>query len=174
LPGYEVKIADPETGKALSTGDIGELWVRSPFIMEGYYGKPRSQVFEADGWWRSGDFGTFDAAGCFYFRGRRGDMIKTAGANVAPPEVESVLRELTGAPQCFVVGLPDAERGHIVAAIIVAEHDIDEVGLTQRLAVKLSSYKVPRRILRIAQNQLPLLSNGKVDLRKLPALFQSR
>jgi acyl-CoA synthetase (AMP-forming)/AMP-acid ligase II len=172
LPGYEAKIVDPESRKAQPAGEVGELWVRSPFLMDGYYGKPRSQVFEPDGWWRTGDLGSVDAAGFFYFKARRGDMIKTAGANVAPREVEAVLRDLVGGLECFVLGLPDAERGQIVAALIVSDSDLDEAALKQQLARKLSSYKVPRRILRISQTEVPFLSSGKVDMHKLRALFQ--
>lgn len=176
LPGFEVKLVDPGTGKVCSTGEVGELWIRGPFLMEGYYGRPRSEVFEPDGWWRSGDFGMFDAEGNFYFKGRRGDMIKTAGANVAPPEVEAALRELTGVPQCIAFGLPDAERGEIVVAVIVAEDEaaVEEASLQRQLATKLSSYKVPRRIFRLSPNELPLLSSGKVDMSRLKAAVQAR
>lgn len=176
LPGFEVKIVDPESGAECATGESGELWIRGPFLMEGYYGKHRSQVFQPDGWWRSGDVGLINAEGFFFLKGRLGNMIKTSGASVAPREVEAVLSELTGGMQCFVIGLPDAQRGQLVAAVLVAdsEGEVDEAALRQRLAVKLSTYKVPRRILRFSQAELPTLSSGKVDLPRLKALAQER
>ncbi|TAL02228.1 MAG: long-chain fatty acid--CoA ligase [Rhodospirillaceae bacterium] len=174
LPGFEVKIVDVETGKESGVGEIGELWIRSAFMMEGYYGKHRSQVFQPDGWWRSGDVGMFDADGFYYLKGRLGDMIKSAGANVAPREVEAVLSDLTGGLHSVVLGLPDPDRGQVVTAVIVTDDDIDEPALKQGLAGKLSSYKVPRRIFRLQQREMPLLSSGKVDMRKLTALVQAR
>jgi acyl-CoA synthetase (AMP-forming)/AMP-acid ligase II len=176
LPGWEAKIVDPETGKNCGVGEIGELWVRGPFLMEGYYGRPRSQVFEPDGWWRTGDLGSLDAGGFFYFKARRGDMIKTAGANVAPREVEAVLGDLIGGLQCFVIGLPDAERGQVVAAVVVSDDDggPDEAALKRQLARRLSSYKIPRRIVRLGQADVPFLSSGKLDTRRLAALVRER
>jgi acyl-CoA synthetase (AMP-forming)/AMP-acid ligase II len=175
-PGFEGKIVDPDTGKECGPGEIGELWLRGPFLMEGYYGKARSQVFDAEGWWHSGDLGAVDAERLFYFKGRRGDMIKTAGANVSPKEVEAVLQGLINDRQCLVIGVPDPERGQIVAALVVAETDaeVDEAGLKQQLAAKLSSYKVPKRILRFGQAELPMMSSGKIDMRILNQLVQKR
>ena len=174
LPGFEVKLVDPETGKERGLREVGELWIRGPFMMEGYYGQSRSEIFEPDGWWRSGDLGCFDDDGFYYFKGRRGDMIKTSGANVSPREIEAVLRDLTGEPACFVLGLPDAQRGQVVAAVVVADGDLDEEALKQRLADKLSSYKVPRRILRLSPAELPMLSSGKVNMPKLKTLVLER
>jgi acyl-CoA synthetase (AMP-forming)/AMP-acid ligase II len=174
LPGFEAKIVDPESGKPCGTGETGELWVRGTFLMEGYYGRPRSELFDADGWWRTSDLGSFDANGFFYFKGRRGNLIKSSGANVAPGEVEAVLRELTGLP-CHVFGMPDAQRGQIVAAVVVADRDcdVDLAELKQRLAARLSSYKLPRLLVRRAQSELPLVSSGKLDLRRLIAQLQA-
>ena len=176
LPGFEVKIVDPETRAECASGESGELWIRGPLLMEGYYGKHRSQVFQPEGWWRSGDVGLISAEGFFFLKGRLGNMIKTSGANVAPREVEAVLSELTGGMQCFVIGLPDPQRGQLVAAVLVTEHDgdVDEAELKQKLAVKLSNYKVPRRILRFSQAELPMLSSGKVDMSRLKTLAQER
>jgi acyl-CoA synthetase (AMP-forming)/AMP-acid ligase II len=176
LPGFEVKIVDPESAAECPTGESGELWIRGPFLMEGYYGKHRSQVFQPDGWWRSGDVGLISAEGFFFLKGRLGNMIKTSGANVAPREVEALLSELTGGMQCFVIGLPDPQRGQLVTAVLVTDHDgeVDEADLQRKLAVKLSSYKVPRRILRFSQAELPMLSSGKVDMSRLKTLAQQR
>lgn len=173
LSGFEAKIVDPETFEECGTGEVGELWIRSPFMMEGYYGRPRSEIFESDGWWRAGDMCRIDADGFFYIAGRRGEMIKTSGANVAPKEVEGVLRGLTGAAECIVLGLPDPERGEVVAGVVV-DAQFDEERIKQAAANKLSRYKVPRRIIRLDQSELPLLSSGKVDMQALKDLVRAR
>ena len=169
VPGIETRIVDPDTGQECTPGTPGELWLRSPFLMEGYYGRSRSEVFEPDGWWRTGDIGSFDSAGFFYISGRRGEMIKTSGANVAPREVEAVLQDVSGGCQSFVLGLPDDRRGQVVVGVVVAEpgSPFDEADLQRRAAEKLSSYKVPRRIVRFARDEIPVLSSGKVNASEL-------
>ncbi|MEO6717015.1 MAG: class I adenylate-forming enzyme family protein [Novosphingobium sp.] len=173
LPGYEARIVDPETLEERPPGEVGELWLRSPLMMDGYYGRQRAEIFRPDGWWRTGDLCRIDADGFFYLAGRMGGMIKTAGANVAPGEVEAVLRTLTGAMQCIVLGVSDAQRGEAVVGVVVGPA-FDEESLRREAAGKLSSYKVPRRILRLVDAELPLLSSGKVDMPALKALVQRR
>jgi acyl-CoA synthetase (AMP-forming)/AMP-acid ligase II len=115
-----------------------------------------------------------DVDGFLYFLGRRTAMIKTAGANVSPVEVANAIARLTGAV-AHVIGLPDPERGQVVAAVIVAPdgQPVDDVALRAGLARELSSYKIPRRIVVIPAAELPQLSSGKVDGRQLPRLFDA-
>jgi acyl-CoA synthetase (AMP-forming)/AMP-acid ligase II len=96
-------------------------------------------------------------------------MIKTGGANVSPREVEAVLRDVSGGLLPIVFGLPDAERGAIVAAVVVADADVvvDTAALRDALRARLSAYKVPRTIVRFTPADLPMLSSGKPDLRRL-------
>jgi acyl-CoA synthetase (AMP-forming)/AMP-acid ligase II len=98
-------------------------------------------------------------------------MIKTAGANVSAAEVEQAIARVTGA-QAHVVGVPDAERGELVAAVVV-QPDFDEAATRERLRAELSSYKIPRRFLALSRTEIPLLSSGKVDLRRLRKLFDA-
>ena len=92
VPGLRRAVVDPETlERRRRSAAIGELWFRGPSLMEGYYGRERAEVFTPDGWYRTGDLFHVDADGFFYFHGRRGDMIKTAGANVSPREVEAAI-----------------------------------------------------------------------------------
>jgi acyl-CoA synthetase (AMP-forming)/AMP-acid ligase II len=176
LPGFETRIVDPDTGLDCPAGVTGELWLRSPYLMEGYYGRSRSEVFEPDGWWRTGDLGSFDAAGFFYIAGRRGEMIKTSGANVAPREVEAVLQDIVGGRQCLVVGVPDELRGQLVVAVIVDEQNgaVDEEDIRRKAAERLSQYKIPRRVLRFSRVEIPMLSSGKVNMRELGLIAQQR
>jgi acyl-CoA synthetase (AMP-forming)/AMP-acid ligase II len=165
----EGKVVDPETLADRAAGEVGELWLRGPLLMEGYEGRERSETFTPDDWYRTGDLFRTDADGFFYFLGRRGDMIKTGGANVSPREVEAVLRDVTGGLQPIVFGVPDAERGEIVAAVIIAERDVtldlDEV--RDAVKARLSAFKVPRRFVRFAPEELPVMSSGKPDMRRI-------
>ena len=130
----------------------------------------------ADGWFRTGDLFTVDDDGFFYFHGRRGDMIKTGGANVSPREVEAAIRDVTGGVLAIVLGLDDTERGQIVAAVIVASDDVvlDLDGLPTALKAKLSAYKVPRKLVRLAPDELPMLSSGKPDMPRLVEIVRGR
>ncbi len=173
VPGFEARIVDPETGAEAAVGQVGELWLRGPFLMEGYYGRTRAETFTPDGWYRTGDLFHVDDEGFFYFTGRAGDMIKTAGANVSPREVEAAIADATGLA-AHVVGIDDADRGQLVAAALRVPRgedgpDVDE--LRAALRRLLSAYKVPQRFLFLADDDVPMLSSGKLDARALRALF---
>ena len=102
--------------------------------MQRYYKRSREECFDADGWFHTGDLVRTDADGFVYFIGRRGAMIKTAGANVAPAEVEKAIAKVTGGSVAHVVGLPDPERGQVVAAVIALTDgaEFDEDALRER------------------------------------------
>jgi acyl-CoA synthetase (AMP-forming)/AMP-acid ligase II len=171
-PGYETRVVDPDTGEPADVGAPGELWVRGPYLMQHYHRRSREQCFDADGWFSTGDLVRVDADGFFYFLGRRGAMIKTAGANVSPAEVERAIARVTGGAIAHVVGLPDPERGQIVAAAIVSEGaDVDEASVRERLEPELSTYKIPKRFLVLTAADVPLMSSGKVDIPALRKLF---
>jgi acyl-CoA synthetase (AMP-forming)/AMP-acid ligase II len=159
-PGFETRVVD------------GELHLRGPFLMEGYCGRERHEVFDADGWFRTGDEFAVDEDGFFYFKGRRGDVIKTSGANVSPREVEAAIQELTGLT-AHVIGIPDRERGQVVAAALRVPPDrsVAVEAIREQLAKRLSSYKVPRRFLLLGDDAVPLLPSGKLDRPGLEGLF---
>ncbi|MFI5043783.1 MAG: class I adenylate-forming enzyme family protein [Acidimicrobiales bacterium] len=170
-PGFEAKVIDPDTGTPCGVDVTGELWFRGPFVMEGYYGRERSEAFDPDGWFRTGDRFAVDADGWFYFKGRLGDMIKTSGANVSPREVEAAIEQLTGL-RSHVTGVDDGARGQVVAAAIVVPDgevlDPDRiVDLRRGLAGRLSAYKVPKIILSVPESDVPMMSSGKLDARAL-------
>ena len=160
VPGFEADVRD------------GELWFRGPFLFEGYDGRERHETFDADGWFATGDLVDVDEDGFVYFRGRGRDMIKTAGANVSPREVEAAIAEVAGLT-AHVVGLDDADRGQVVAALLRAPEgvEIDVEDLRARLKDRLSAYKVPKRFLVVAGEDVPLLSSGKLDVRALKELL---
>ncbi|VEG43753.1 acyl-CoA synthetase [Mycolicibacterium flavescens] len=173
VPGFDVKVVYPDTGAPVGTGSVGELCARGPFMMQRYYKRSREECFDSDGWFHTGDLVRTDADGFFYFVGRRGSLIKTAGANVAPAEVERAIAKVTGGVVAHVIGLPDAERGQLVAAVIALEDgaSFDETGCRERLKNELSSYKIPRRFAAVPAAHVPVLSSGKVDLSKLAEVF---
>jgi acyl-CoA synthetase (AMP-forming)/AMP-acid ligase II len=137
--------------------------------MQGYYKRSREECFDADGWFHTDDLVRADADGFIYFVGRRGAMIKTAGANVSAAEVEKAIAKVTGA-EAHVVGIPDAERGELLAAVVV-QPGLDEAALRERLKDELSAYKIPRRFVALPRAEIPLLSSGKVDRQRLRKLF---
>src|SRR3954470_12189431 len=158
-PGFETKV-----------DDNGELCIRGPFVMQCYYKRSREECFDADGWFRTGDLVRVDRDGFVYFVGRLGSMIKTAGANVAPAEVERAITKATG-QTAYVIGIPDAERGQQVAAVIATDGDIDLSALRRELKRDLSAYKIPRQIVTVAPARIPVLSSGKVDMTRLATVF---
>lgn len=171
-PGFEIRVVDPDSGE---TATVGELWLRGPYLMQHYHKRSREECFDADGWFPTGDLVRVDDDGFYYFLGRRGSMIKTAGANVSPAEVERAIARVTGGSVAHVLGIPDAERGQVVAAAVVVPEgqDFDEAMLREKLRNELSSYKIPRRFVVLAPADVPLMSSGKIDLRRLAELFDA-
>ena len=141
--------------------------------MQRYYKRSREECFDTDGWFHTGDLVRTDDDGFVYFIGRRGAMIKTAGANVAPAEVEKAIAKVTGGAVAHVVGLPDPDRGQLVAAVIALEDgaEFDEEMLRERLKGELSAYKIPKRIVAVPGSEIPVMSSGKVDMIRLAAVF---
>lgn len=174
-PGFETKIVDPETGHRVETGELGELCIRGPYLMRRYYKRSREDCFDADGWFHTGDLVVADRDGFLYFARRRGSVIKTAGANVAPAEVENAIAKVTGGAAAYVLGIPDTERGEVVAAVVVVENGghFDETTLRRGLAFELSAYKIPKRFAAVSAAEVPLLPSGKVDLRQLKQVFDA-
>lgn len=164
-PGFETMVVDSDAS------GVGELCIRGPYVMQGYYKRSREECFDADGWFHTGDLVRIDADGFVYFVGRLSAMVKTAGANVSAAEVEQAITRVTGA-EAYVVGIPDTQRGELVAAVVV-QPDFDESAVRERLKRELSSYKIPKRFLALPRTDLPLLSSGKVDTQRLRMLFDA-
>lgn len=172
-PGFDIKVIHSESGEQVRIGEVGELCIRGPYVMQHYYGRRREECFDPDGWFHSGDLVRTDADGFFYFVGRLNTMIKTAGANVSADEVERAIARVTGGLTAHVVGVPDARRGQLVAAVVVVPDGaaFDEAALHDRLKAELSAYKIPRRFVAVSRSQLPLLSSGKIDTQRLRKLL---
>jgi acyl-CoA synthetase (AMP-forming)/AMP-acid ligase II len=174
VPGARHRIVDPGAGKAVPPGVPGEIQVRGPILMDRIYKKERHETFTADGWYPTGDHGWFDEAGHLHFDGRASAMIKVAGSNVSPAEVESVLADLTGVLHSFVIGLPHPVRGQAVGAVIVPRHgaELTAPAVTAFARARLSSFKVPTVVRFLAEGELPMLPTGKPDREALATLLQ--
>jgi acyl-CoA synthetase (AMP-forming)/AMP-acid ligase II len=176
LPGLvEHRVVDGASGVELPGHEEGEIQVRGPIVMDRLYKAERHQVFTADGWYATGDRGWFDDAGHLHFTGRANAMIKTAGSNVSPAEVESVLDSTPDVLHSFVVGLPHPIRGEVVAAAIVPRHGIELSCDAVRSHARrhLSSFKVPTVVRVFGENDLPMLPTGKVDRQELVRILSA-
>ena len=165
LAGMEVRIVDPETLQPVAPGETGEILVRGPTLMEGYYRVPREQTFGAGGFFRTGDLGYLDDTGRLHFGSRLKDVIKTAGVNVAATEVEEALARHPSVKAAHVVGVPDPVRGENIAAFVVlaagAVGDVEALRAFCR--ENLASYKVPREVFFIAEADVPRTGTGKIE-----------
>jgi acyl-CoA synthetase (AMP-forming)/AMP-acid ligase II len=172
VPGVEHKVVDPESGERLPDGVEGEVCVRGYSLMDGLYKRERADTFDEDGWYHTGDRGCF-RHGVLFFTGRLTEMIKTAGANVSPGEVQAAVEALPHVAAAFVLAVPDGERGQVVGCVVCPEagHELDADVLVARLGTRLSSFKVPRRVAVIPFDEVPRLPTGKVSTPGLLALL---
>ena len=174
VPHVEHRIADPETNAALPEGSEGEVCIRGYSLMAGLYKKERHETFDEDGWYHTGDRGVI-RDGYLYFKGRLSEMIKTSGSNVAPREVEIALEAFEEVGAAAVMGLPDPERGEVVAVALAPRPGgkIDAGHVLERLDKEISSYKVPRRVLVLAEGEVPYLPSGKLDRIRIRKLLEA-
>jgi acyl-CoA synthetase (AMP-forming)/AMP-acid ligase II len=173
LPGLvEHRIVDT-AGRELLPGQEGQIHVRGQILMSGIYKQERHEVFTDDGWYDTGDRGWFDDAGHLHFTGRASTLIKTAGSNVSPAEVESVLDAMPGVLHSFVVALPHPVRGEVVGAAVVPAHgaQLSTDAVAAHARANLSGFKVPTVIAILGESELPMLPTGKIDRQGLIRLF---
>jgi fatty-acyl-CoA synthase len=176
LGGNTLKIVSPETGAVVPRGQRGEIAVKGPTLMLGYLGKTADEVFDAEGFYRTGDGGYVDDDGWLYFEGRLSDIIKTGGANVSPLEIDAAIRTFPGVKITQTVGLPHETLGEIVVSCIVAHEGAspNETSLRDHLKARLASYKLPRRILFLREDEVPMTGSDKVKAGKLRELASER
>jgi malonyl-CoA/methylmalonyl-CoA synthetase len=167
LPGTAVRIVG-ETDAPVREGDVGELQVKSPHLFAGYWRRDdaTAAAFTADGWFRTGDLGVRAPDGYYTLRGRKGDMIISAGFNIYPREIEDLLLEDARVSEAAVVGGADRLRGEVPIAYIVADPRLDVGELEARCRAQLASFKVPRAFVRV--ETLPRTALGKVQRHLLP------
>ena len=167
VPSTEVSIRT-EDGEFLPQGESGELCVRGPQVMRGYWNKPDESAFVLDekGWFKTGDVAMMDEDGFFYIVDRKKDMILVSGFNVYPNEIESVIVSCPGVLEVGVIGVLDEKCGEAVKAVIVrSDESLTEQDIITHCRKELTSYKVPKHI--EFREELPKSNVGKILRREL-------
>jgi malonyl-CoA/methylmalonyl-CoA synthetase len=169
LPGVEVRVTDPETGRELPRGEVGMIEIRGPNVFKGYWRMPEKTraEFREDGFFVSGDLGYYDEKGYLRISGRGKDLIISGGFNVYPAEVEGAVEALPGVAECAVIGVPHPDFGEGVVAVVIPKPgaQLDEREMQKALAGELAKYKLPKRI--YVADGLPRNAMGKVQKKDL-------
>jgi len=170
IPSTYCKLIDNE-GKTITNGEAGELCVKGPQVMQGYWNRPEetASVLSNEGWLKTGDVAKIDGNGFFYIVDRIKDMILVSGFNVYPNEIENIIVEHKGVLECGVIGVPDEKRGEAVKAFVVKKDEsLTEEELIEHCKKNLTAYKTPDKIVFI--QELPKTNVGKVLRRELKSL----
>ncbi|MEO7062651.1 MAG: AMP-binding protein [Dokdonella sp.] len=151
FPSVELTIRDPDAAdlRSVPPGEIGEVWLRGPFMMSGYDRRPdeTARAMTADGWFRTGDLGRMNQSGALYLLGRIKDMILVDGANVYPAAIEDVVGAHPGIADVCAVAMPDEEDGERVRLFVVRHNtNLDEKAIVEWCTERMSHYKIPKRV----------------------------
>ena len=159
------------TAATCRPGEVGEILVRAPNLMQGYWKDPDNPGFR-DGWFHTGDLARVDDEGYYWVVGRSKDMIISGGENVYPAEIENVLADCAEIVEAAVVGVPDAKWGEAVVAAVVKKPGsvIDEAAVLALFEGRLARFKHPRRVVFV--DALPKSAIGKVQKVELRALLE--
>ena len=164
LPGVELRVTDPESGRVLATDEIGMIEVKGPNVFKGYWRMPEKTASEFhDGFFITGDLGKVDAAGYVHIVGRGKDLVITGGFNVYPKEVEGEIDAIPGVQESAVIGLPHPDFGEGVTAIVVRAKGagLAEADIHAALESRLAKFKLPKRVFFV--EDLPRNTMGKVQ-----------
>ncbi len=173
--GVEIAVVD-ETGKRVPTGEPGEIITRGDHVMAGYWNsETRTDLGKSvvDGWLHTGDLGRIDAEGNLWLMDRKRDMIISGGYNIYPREIEDVVAAIPGVAEVAVLGMPDADWGQRVVAVVTAEpgHTIDPAAVIEHCRAQMASYKKPKEVRVI--DAFPLNATGKIAKRVLREQLES-
>jgi malonyl-CoA/methylmalonyl-CoA synthetase len=174
LPGVELKITDPETGRELSNNEIGQIEVRGPNVFKGYWRMPKKTKAELreNGFFITGDLGKIDKDGYIHILGRDKDLIISGGFNIYPKELEEIIDDQEGVLESAVIGVSHSDFGETPIAIIVQEAKMApniEV-IDRNLRKSLARYKHPRKM--IIVDKLPRNAMGKVQKNILRSYYK--
>ena len=167
FPGTEISIRDDD-GKEVGVEESGEICVRGPQVMRGYWNRPdeTAKVMLPEGWLRTGDIGRIDRRGFVYIEDRKKDMIVVSGFKVFPNEVEEVVAHMPGVKEVAAVGLPDSRSGEVVVLFVVRQDpSLTEEAIRKFCEQQLTGYKQPRRV--YFRTELPKTNVGKILRRSL-------
>jgi len=175
LPWVELRIVDPATGEDCAIREVGEVWMRAPNVMAGYYNRSAetAAALTADGWLRTGDGGYLDEHGYLFLTDRIKDMIVSGGENVYSVEVEEVISQHSAVAEIAVIGVPDERWGETVKALVVRTPGTNATGeeLIAFARERLAGYKLPRSVDFV--DELPRTPSGKVLKRELRDRYRS-
>ena len=165
LPGVSVRVTDPETGKDLGRETIGMIEVKGPNVFKGYWRMPEKTKaeFRGDGFFITGDLGKIDDKGYVHILGRGKDLVISGGFNVYPKEIESEIDAMPGVVESAVIGVPHADFGEGVTAVVVRQPGatVDEAAVLKGLEGRLAKFKMPKRVFIV--DDLPRNTMGKVQ-----------
>ena len=176
FPGTVVRIVDPQSGEPLPAGTEGEIAIGGTTLMRGYYKRPREETLDAAGLFHTGDGGWIDDAGWLHWQGRRTGMIKTAGANVSPVEIEQELARWGRLRLAVALGVPDAVRDEavVVCAMQRTDHPVSADEVRDYLRERLAPYKVPRDVLFFEEGDVEFTGSDKVRPESVRAFTLAR
>lgn len=175
IPGQQMAIVNANVegrNEFLPDGQIGEIVIKGPNVMQGYYKKDeanRSTII--DGWLHTGDLGHRDSEGYFYITGRKKEMIIQGGENIYPKEIEEVLYKFDPVLECAIVGIPDQKYGEVVGAFIIAKEGvhITAADIRSYLREKIANYKMPKVIEFVSS--FPKTATGKIQKNRIVAAY---
>ncbi|MBW2606487.1 MAG: AMP-binding protein [Deltaproteobacteria bacterium] len=174
LPDLQVRIVQPESGKDVALGQIGEIWLKGPSITSGYWRKPKetNEVFEKD-WFRTGDLGCVDEEGYYYITDRLKHIIISGGENISPKEIERVINGVEGVTESVVVGIPDEKWGEKVVAAVVKNrgYSLTTQAVINTCRKHLHNWKCPKNVVFV--KEIPKNTMGKVLIDEVRKFFIS-
>ncbi|PWA12849.1 acyl-CoA synthetase [Pueribacillus theae] len=176
MPGTKIKIVDFESGELLPLGQEGEIVIKTPSLLKGYWNKPEATKKSfSNGWFHTGDIGVLDEEGFLHYLGRRKEMLKVNGMSVFPSEIETIMGKMPGSEGCGVVGQEDTEKGQIPIAFVKLNADyqdkLNEEKIYQWCKENMAIYKVP--VIKII-DELPLTATGKVRKVELEKMLEKQ
>ena len=164
LPGVQLRVCGDD-GRDLPVGEIGGIQVKGPNVFGGYWRMPEktAEEFTADGWFKTGDVGRFDARGYLTIVGRSKDLIISGGYNVYPAEIEGYINEMKGVAESALVGVPHPDFGEVGVAVVIAKPgaSLSPEAIIAELKSKLANFKIPKKCVVVAE--LPRNTMGKVQ-----------
>jgi malonyl-CoA/methylmalonyl-CoA synthetase len=174
LPGVSVRVTDAETGEEIARDSIGMIEVRGPNVFKGYWRMPEKtkSEFRDDGFFITGDLGKIDDKGYVHILGRGKDLVISGGFNVYPKEIESEIDAMPGVVESAVIGVPHADFGEGVTAVVVCHPDagVSETSILKGLDGRLAKFKMPKRVFIV--DELPRNTMGKVQKNVLRDMYE--
>jgi len=167
-----LRIAD-EQGRDLASGEAGEILVKGPNVFAGYWKKP-AETAEAmrGGWFHTGDMGRRDQEGFITLIGRKVEMIISSGENIYPAEVERIIQALPEVREAAVVGMPDRNKGEVVAVFVLLKDEarLSEEALLEAMKGKIADFKLPKKVIFV--DDFPRNTTGKILKKELKKRLQ--